>query len=75
MTELKIRRIGNSLGAVLPKEVLKRLKVSEGDKLCLTESPEGFKITSYDEDFALAMKAFERSRKRYRNALRELAKR
>lgn len=74
MTALKIRRIGNSLGATLPRAVLDRLKLSEGDTLYLTESPEGFKLTPYDEDFARAMKAFERTRKKYRNAFRELAK-
>ena len=74
MKAIKIRRIGNSLGATLPKPVLDRLKVAEGDSLYLTETKDGFQLTPYDESFAWAMKAFERTRKRYRNAFRELSK-
>ena len=74
MKAIKIRRIGNSLGATLPKPVLDRLKVAEGDSLFLTETKDGFQLTPYDESFARAMKAFERTRKRYRNAFRELSK-
>ena len=55
MQVLKIRRIGNSLGATLPKQVLDRLKVSEGDTLYLTETPSGFEITPYDEAFVKAL--------------------
>jgi putative addiction module antidote len=71
---LKIRRIGNSLGVTLPKEALKELKVGEGDLFVLTSAPDGFRVTPYDETFVKAMEAFGEGRKRYRNALRELAK-
>lgn len=71
---LKIRRVGNSLGVTLPKEVLKELKAGEGDSLVFTSSPDGFRVTPYDETFARTMEAFEEGRKKYRNALRELAK-
>lgn len=74
MYELKIRRIGNSLGVTLPKEALAKLGVGEGEVLFLTETPEGFRVTPYDEKFEKAMKAFEEGKKHYRNALRELAK-
>ncbi|MEE8445712.1 MAG: AbrB/MazE/SpoVT family DNA-binding domain-containing protein [Alphaproteobacteria bacterium] len=74
MYKLKVRKIGNSLGVTLPKEALARLKVGEGDALILTETPDGFLVTPYDEKFEDAMKAFERTRKKFRNALRELAK-
>lgn len=74
MYKLKIRKVGNSAGVTLPKEALARLKVGEGDTLILTETPDGFVVTPYDETFEAGMKAFERTRKKYRNALRELAK-
>ena len=74
MTDLKIRRIGNSLGLVLPKEELAAMSLSEGDVLHLTRSPDGFRLTPYDPEFAPQMEAGRRIAKRRRNALRELAK-
>jgi len=73
MTKLKVRRIGNSLGAILPTEVLRRLRVGEGDELFVVEDDEGVRLTPYDPDFDEALEAFEEGRKRYRNALRRLA--
>ncbi len=73
--ELKLRKIGNSLGMVLPKEALVRLNAGEGDLLFLSESDDGgFRITSSDPDFARKMEAAESLSRRYRNALGELAK-
>ncbi len=74
MFKLKIRRVGNSAGVILSKEVLAALRVGEGDALILTESPDGFKITPYATEIDDELKAFEEGRRRYRNALRELAK-
>ncbi|MEE9140594.1 MAG: AbrB/MazE/SpoVT family DNA-binding domain-containing protein [Alphaproteobacteria bacterium] len=74
MYELKIRRVGNSLGVTLPREAVARLRVREGDPVYLTETPDGFALTPYDETFNAAMKAFEEGRRDYRNALRELAR-
>lgn len=74
MYNLKICAIGNSLGATLPKEVLQKLNVKEGDTIFLTETSDGFQITAYDPDFEAAIQAFAETRKNYRNALRELAK-
>ena len=74
MYKLKLRRIGNSLGVILPKEALGKLEVKEGEVMFLTETPDGFRITPYDETFERAMKAFERTHSKYRNAFRELAK-
>jgi len=71
---LKVRKIGNSLGAVFPKELLQKLNIQEGDKIYLTETTDGVRITPYDPEFEAAMQAFEKTRKNYRNALRELAK-
>ena len=72
--ELKLRKIGNSVGVVLPKEALARLNVVEGDDLYLTETPDGFRVTSKNPNFAEKMKVAEGLSRRYRNALDELAK-
>lgn len=72
--QLKIRRIGNSLGVVIPKAALQELDVSEGDIICLTSAPDGFRVTQQEQEFSDQIDAFEEGRKRYRNALRELAK-
>lgn len=72
--KLKVRKVGNSLGVVLPKEAVAHLKVAEGDTLTLTESPDGVRIVASDPDFAAAMNTFTSLNNRYRNALRELAK-
>jgi putative addiction module antidote len=75
MVQVRVRRVGNSLGLTLPAQAVRELNVSEGDELFLTEAPGGcYRITPYDPDFAEAMKAAESFMTRYRNALRELAK-
>ena len=73
--QTKVRKIGNSLGIVLPKEALQTLKVGEGDVLYLTEAPEcSLRITPERPGFEEVMKVAEEGMSRYRNALRELAK-
>ena len=72
--QLKIRKIGNSLGIVLPKEALAQLKVAEGDSLTVSETPDGVRLTASDPDFDKTMAVFESLNRRYRNTLRELAK-
>lgn len=74
MVTVKIRKIGNSLGTILPAEVAARLRVQPGDTLSVTETPDGIQLSPFDPDFADAMKAFEHGRKKYRNALRSLSK-
>lgn len=73
-TTLKVVQIGNSLGVVLPRDVLDDLNVVKGDKLFITRSPEGYRVTRSDPDFERRMAlAREIMRKRH-NVLRELAK-
>lgn len=73
--ETKVRKIGNSLGIVLPREALQALKVGEGDTLYLTESPEcSLRVTPEKPGFDEKMRAAESLMNRYRNAFRELAK-
>lgn len=74
ITKLKITTIGSSAGIVLPKDVLARLRVAKGDSVFLTESPEGFRITSYDPEFEEQMTAARKFMRKHRDALRELAK-
>lgn len=74
MLQVKLTAIGNSVGIVLPKEALAKLKVGKGDSLYLVESPEGFTLTPYQQDFDDQMQAAENVLKKYRNAFRELAK-
>jgi putative addiction module antidote len=73
--ELKVKKIGNSLGLILPKEAAAKLNVSEGDALFLTDGVNGgLRLTAEDPSFARQMKAAESIIKRYRNTFRELAK-
>jgi putative addiction module antidote len=72
--ELKLRKIGNSVGILLPKEALAHLKVEDGDTLTLTEAQDGVRLTASKQDFAKSMAVFDSLNRRYRNTLRELAK-
>ena len=71
---LKVRRVGNSLGVVLPKDVLAKLRVGEGDELSVSETPSGVALQRHDLELQEQIEAARRAMKRYRNALRELAK-
>lgn len=74
-TELKVRKIGNSLGVILPKEAALELKAEEGTSLYLSKAPEGrFYLTQFDPEFAKQMAIAKEGIRRYRNTLRELAK-
>lgn len=73
--KLKITPIGNSFGVILPKDVLTKLKVSGGDFVYLTETPDGFGVSPYDPDFEKDMERAKGIMKKRRNMLRELAKR
>ena len=72
--ELKLRKVGNSLGAVFSKEALARFNAKEGDTLFLSEAPDGFRITAGDPNFSKQMESAEKVMRRYRNTLKELAK-
>ena len=73
--ELKLRKIGHSLGVVIPQETLARLNAGEGDSLFLTESPEnGFHLSAANSEFSRQMRASEKVMRRYRDTLRKLTK-
>ena len=72
---LQVRKIGNSIGFILPKETAARLDLKEGDQLFLVDQPDGgIVLTRRDPDFERAMEIARRGMKRYHNALAELAK-
>jgi putative addiction module antidote len=72
-TTVKITTIGNSVGIILPKEVLSRLHVEKGDSLYVSETPDGIQLTPYDQDFAEVMEAAKRVMRKNRDVLRRLA--
>jgi putative addiction module antidote len=75
MVELKVRKFGNSLGVVLPKEVISRLQTGDGERLFLVEAAEGdYRLTPYDPAFEKKMAKVDEIMARYRNTLHELAK-
>ncbi len=74
MTSLKVRKIGNSLGVVLPKEVLEALKVQEGDFLDVTRTKGGVELTVSDEEVDRLMQMAEKIMEDNREVLRALAK-
>jgi len=75
MVDLKVRKVGNSLGVVLPQEVLKKLHIGDGDKVFLTEALDGsYRFTPYDPEFEKQIQLAEKGMAHYRNTLRALAK-
>lgn len=74
MTALKLTQIDNSVGVILPKELLARLKVDKGDLLHVTDSPDGITLTPHDPIFAEQMEAARKIMRTRRHVLRELAK-
>ena len=72
--KIKVRKIGNSLGLILPKEVAEQLRVAEDDSVHYVVDRDGLHLTPFDHDFDAAMEALGQTRRKYRNALRALAK-
>jgi len=73
VTVLKLHRFGNSTAVTIPKEVLHRLRVSQGDQLYLVETDRGIELTPYDPDFAAQMDIAEQVMREDRDVLRKLA--
>lgn len=72
---LSVTTVGNSIGVVLPRHVLERLRVDKGDKLFVLETPAGIELTPYDPEFAEQMAIAERVMREDRDVLRKLAER
>ena len=74
MLKVKVTNVGNSMGILLPKEALNKMKANKGDTLYLVEGPDGYTLTPYQQDFEEQMKTAEIIMKKYKNTLRALAK-
>ncbi|MBA3670222.1 MAG: AbrB/MazE/SpoVT family DNA-binding domain-containing protein [Sphingomonas sp.] len=73
-TQLKVTKIGNSAGVVLPKELLAHLDVAVGETLSVSKTPRGIEISAHEPDFEAQMDVAREVMARRKRALRELAK-
>ena len=73
MSSAKLRKIGNSTGVTLPKEVLDKLGLKEGDTLNIVLTSKGIELTPSNPNFELALQAYKEGKSMYRNAMRQLA--
>jgi putative addiction module antidote len=71
--QVKLRKVGNSIGTSFPKEVLDRLGLKDGDTLELIVNNDGIQLIAHDPNFDTVMAAYKTGASQYRNALRELA--
>lgn len=74
MSVLKLTAIGNSVGVILPREILAKLGVEKGDTLYAVDTAEGLRLSATDPDFSAQMDVARRSMKKWRNVLSEVAK-
>jgi putative addiction module antidote len=72
--KVTMRKVGGSIGTTLPKDMMDRLRIQPGDEMFAVETDKGVLLTPYDPTFEKAMKLYARFSRKYRNALRELAK-
>jgi putative addiction module antidote len=72
---VRVRKVGNSLGILLTKDVIEVLGVAEGDQLFAVRTPDGIRLTPFDPDFATAIESTREYMRRHRDAMHELAKR
>ena len=72
--ELKLRKVGNSVALIVPKQVRQKMGVEEGDAVYLTETPDGYRISPYDPEFSRQMEIARKVQSKHRDALHELAK-
>lgn len=74
MVALKLTQIGNSVGVILPKEILARLKLKKGSSVFVTETPNGYVLTPYDPALAEQIEAGREFMREYRDTFHQLAK-
>jgi len=72
--KLKLISVGNSVGAILPRELLAALNVDRGDSLIVTQAPDGYRLTPYDPEVEKQVEAGRAVMREYRDTLRALAK-
>ena len=71
--QIKLRKVGNSIGTTFPKEILDKFNLMEGDTLTLVVLEDGIKLMAYDPAFEQVMAAYKQGASKYRTAMRELA--
>ena len=74
VTQIKLRRAGGSISATLPKAMTERLHLDAGDAVFAIETEEGILLTPFDPEFERALEVYKRGARKYRHALRELAR-
>jgi len=74
MNAVKVTTVGNSVGVVLPKEALAKLRVSKGDMLQMIETPDGIELTAFDPGFADQIEIAETIMREDRDVLRKLGR-
>ena len=72
--QIKLRKVGNSVAMIVPKQVRQKMGVKEGDTVYLTETPDGYRISPYDPEFGRQMELARKVQAKHRAALHELAK-
>ena len=73
MQTIKLRKVGNSYGFTIPKEVMEKYHLKEGEELHVIEENDGFTLTPYDPDFEEWSEAFKKTNEKYKNTLKALA--
>lgn len=74
MRTLELTQVGNSVGIVLPEEMLSRLKLKQGARVFVTETPEGIALTRYDKDLDAQLSAGRKLMQQYHTTFEQLAK-
>ncbi len=74
MKSIKLRKVGNSFGFTVPKELIEKYNLKEGEELHVLEGNEGFTLTPYNPEFEEWANAFDKTNKKYKNTLKELSK-
>ena len=72
--EVKLRQVGGSVGATLPKDMVDRLNLAVGDRVLAVETEDGILLSPYDPTVEKALALAARTARKYRNALRQLAR-
>ncbi|HZH88531.1 MAG TPA: AbrB/MazE/SpoVT family DNA-binding domain-containing protein [Chitinophagaceae bacterium] len=74
MKSIKLRKVGNSFGFTVPKEIIEKYNLKEGEELHVIEKNDGFTLTPYNPEFEKWADAFDKTNKKYKNTLKELSK-
>ncbi len=74
MKKVRLRKAGNSYGLTPPRELLEKYNIKKGEELYLVEKSDGFKLSPYDPDFEQWAASLDRTNKKFKNALKELAR-